>query len=86
MMSTKKTRNPDDEQLREQLQYLKLTSILEHYQPEAKAAAEQHSSHVDYLIRVIEAEAQLRRERSIGRRIKLARFPVIKTLDRISLS
>jgi DNA replication protein DnaC len=80
-MSTKKTRKPNDEQLREQLQYLKLASILEHYQPEANAAAERQLSHVDYLARLIDGEAQLRRDRSIARRIKLARFPVIKTLE-----
>ncbi|MBC8255201.1 MAG: ATP-binding protein [Ardenticatenia bacterium] len=80
-MSTKKSRKPTDKELREQLQYLKLTSILEQYQPEAKAAAEKQITHVDYLARLIDGEAQLRRERSIARRIKLARFPVIKTLE-----
>jgi len=76
---TTKTRN--DSELREQLQYLKLTSILEHYQPEAKAAAEHQLGHVDYLARLVDSEAQLRQDRSIARRIKLARFPVIKTLE-----
>ena len=80
-MSTKKTRKPNDRELHEQLQYLKLTSILEQYQPQAKTAAEKQLSHVDYLARLIDGEAQLRRDRSIARRIKLARFPVIKTME-----
>lgn len=80
-MSTRKTRKQNDHELREQLQYLKLTSTLEHYAPEAKRAAEQHLSHVDYLARLMDAEAQLRRDRSIARRIKLARFPVIKSME-----
>jgi DNA replication protein DnaC len=85
-MSTTKTRRPNDSELREQLLYLKLASILEHYQPEAKAAAERQSSHIDYLARLIDGEAQLRRDRSIARRIKLARFPVIKALDEFDWS
>jgi len=78
-MTTKKT---NDSELREQLHYLKLSSILAHYQPEAKAAAEHQLGHVDYLARLVDAEAQLRQDRSIARRIKLARFPVIKTLEK----
>ena len=44
-------------------------------------AAEKHFSHVDYLARLVEGEAALRRDRSIARRIKMARFPVLKALD-----
>ena len=80
-MNTKKTRKTNDKELREHLQYLKLSSILEHYEPEAKVAAERQLSHVDYLARLVDGEAQLRRDRSIARRIRLARFPVIKTLE-----
>jgi len=80
-MTTKKNRKLNDKELREHLQYLKLTSILEHYEPEAKTAAERQLSHVDYLARLVDGEAQLRRDRSIARRIRLARFPVIKTLE-----
>jgi DNA replication protein DnaC len=80
-MSTNRTRKPNDKELREQLTYLKLNSMLEHYEPEARAAAENQISHVDYLARLVDGEAQLRRDRSIARRIRLARFPVIKTLE-----
>ncbi len=87
-MTPKKKPNTDrnDKQLREQLQYLKLTSIRENYEPEAKVAADKHFTHVEYLARLIEGEAELRRDRSIQRRIKLARFPVIKTLDEFQWS
>ena len=81
MITQNKTHNPADKQLREHLQYLKLSSILEHYQPQAKLAADTHLDHVAYLARLIEGEAELRRDRSIARRIKLARFPLIKTLE-----
>ena len=80
-MTTKKNRKLNDKELREHLQYLKLSSILEQYEPEAKVAAERQLGHVDYLARLVDGEAQLRRDRSIARRIRLARFPVIKTLE-----
>jgi|TARA_B100001971_G_scaffold186856_1_gene187109 DNA replication protein DnaC len=85
-MRTNKTISPNDKQLREQLQYLKLISILEHYQPEAKTAADTQLSHVDYLARLIDAEALSRQDRSTARRIKLARFPLIKTLEEFQWS
>lgn len=78
----KKTSNKyDEKQFLEHLGYLKLTSISENYEPEAKAAADKHFSHVEYLARLIEGEAALRRDRSVARRIKMARFPVIKDMD-----
>jgi len=81
-MSPKKTtNNPNDERLREQLHYLRLTSTLEHYEAEAAQAADKKLSHVDFLARLVDREAETRRERSVQRRIKLARFPVIKTLE-----
>jgi DNA replication protein DnaC len=41
-------------------------------------------AHVDYLARLIDGEIALRHDRSIQRRIHLARFPVIKTLDQFN--
>ena len=78
---TRKTKTHDETLLHEHLGYLKLTSIREQYEPEAQLAAEKHLSHVDYLARLVEGEAALRRDRSIARRIKMARFPVLKSLD-----
>jgi DNA replication protein DnaC len=49
-------------------------------------AAEKQWSHVDYLARLVEGEAQMRRDRSIARRIKMARFPVLKSLEEFDWS
>jgi DNA replication protein DnaC len=78
---TIRTKTHDEKLLQEQLGYLNLTSIREHYEPEAQMAAEKHFSHVEYLARLVEGEAALRQDRSIARRIKMARFPVLKALD-----
>jgi DNA replication protein DnaC len=47
----------------------------------ATKAAEQQRSHLDYLEQLVEGEATMRENRSIERRIKNARFPVLKSLD-----
>lgn len=77
----KKANKHDKELLHEHLGYLRLTAIRENYESEAKQAAEKHLSHVEYLARLVEGEAELRQDRSIARRIKMARFPVIKSVD-----
>lgn len=63
------------------LAYLKLSFITEHYAPWANQAAQQQWSHVDYLAKLLEGEANLRRDRATQNRVRLARFPVIKTLE-----
>ena len=63
------------------LRDLKLACIAEHYGELAKQAAGKQWSHVDYLGRLLEGEAHLRRDRTTQNRIRQARFPVIKTLD-----
>ncbi|MGH8568528.1 MAG: IS21-like element helper ATPase IstB [Gammaproteobacteria bacterium] len=68
------------------LEYLRLPYIREHYTALAKEAAELGWSHIAYLERLIEGEAHLREDRRIQRRIRLARFPVIKTLDQFNWS
>lgn len=82
-MSTnrKKASTDDETRLRQQLQYLKLSSFLQHYDATANQAAQRQWTHTHYLAQLTEAEVNLRRDRSIQRRIKLARFPVLKTLD-----
>ena len=64
-----------------QLQRLQLHHIQRHYQALATKAAEQQRSHLDYLAQLVEGEATMRETRSIERRIKNARFPVLKSLD-----
>ena len=72
--------NPDpEERLAAHLAYLKLSYTREHFEQLAQLAAKEHWSHVRYLCSLMEGEANLRQDRSIQRRINLARFPVIKT-------
>ncbi len=71
----------DENRLRQSLQYLNLSSFLQDYDEVAKQAAKCQWSHVHYLEQLTEAEVRARRDRSIQRRIKLARLPALKTLD-----
>jgi DNA replication protein DnaC len=63
------------------LAYLKLSFIAAPYAELAHQAAHQAWSHVDYLAPRVEGEAAGRRDRAPHRRLRLARFPVIKTLE-----
>jgi DNA replication protein DnaC len=76
----------DRNQLDTQLEYLRLIYCRGHYQALAAKAAERQRSHVDYLAQLVEGEASLRENRAIERRIKKARFPVLKTLDNFEWS
>jgi DNA replication protein DnaC len=60
---------------------LHLPFIREHCQPLAATAAKNSLGHLDYLAQLIEGESAQRQDRATARRIKAARFPVIKTLD-----
>ena len=66
------------------LKYLKLPFMREQHHPLAKQAAKDGWSHEDYLEKLADGEAALRKDRSIQRRIRMARFPVIKTLDQFN--
>jgi DNA replication protein DnaC len=63
------------------LKYLKLPFMREQHDPLAQQAAKSNWSHEDYLEKLVDGEAALRKDRSTQRRIKMARFPVIKTMD-----
>jgi DNA replication protein DnaC len=67
--------------LLDQLDYLQLPSIKASYSDLAAEAARLNWDHQEYLRRLIEGEYLLRHEKSVQRRIKAARFPVVKTLD-----
>jgi DNA replication protein DnaC len=82
-MNHKDTTKPPSD-LDTHLQYLKLAYIAQHYNDLARQASRKQWGHVDYLGRLIEGETALRHDRSIQRRIHLARFPVIKTLDQFN--
>ena len=68
-------------ELTEHLMYLKLPYIRENHEEAAKIAAGKEWSHLEYLAELITQESHLRKDKTIQRRIKSARFPVIKTLD-----
>jgi len=66
------------------LKYLKLLFMREQHHPLAEQAAKESWSHEDYLEKLADGEAALRKDRSIQRRIRMARFPVVKTLDQFN--
>jgi len=74
-------KNPVDTTLDNHLDYLKLPYLKENCRPFAAEGNSNHWTHLDYLARLIEGEAAARQNRAIVRRIKDARFPVVKTLD-----
>lgn len=76
-----KTTNHNLTQLDSRLADLRLPFISEHCRPFAASAAKNSTTHLDYLAQLIEGEANQRADRATARRIKAARFPVIKTLD-----
>jgi len=69
------------EDLTEVLRRLSLTTIAQHYEDLGREAAREGLAHVEYLRRLAEAEAAARYERSVQRRTKAARLPVLKTLE-----
>ena len=80
-MSQNKDPRKAQDQLCEQLGYLKLPFILQHVDELAKQAAQNQWSHMDFLGRLIDGEAHERQERARQRRVSLARLPVVKQLD-----
>jgi DNA replication protein DnaC len=72
---------PKPEDLTEVLQRLSLTTIAQHFEELGRTAAREGLSHVEYLRHLAEAEAAARYERSVQRRTKAARLPVLKTLE-----
>ncbi len=67
--------------LPQHLEYLKLPFIQSHHTELAQQSAQQNWDHLEYLRRLVEGEYTERRQRAIERRIKAARFPVLKTLE-----
>ena len=67
--------------LSQHLNYLKLPFIQKHHADLAQQSAQQQWDHIEYLRRLVEGEYTERRQRVIERRVKAARFPVIKTLE-----
>lgn len=72
--------------LADHLSYLKLPYIRENYETTGKTAARKNWDHIRYLSELVEQESNLRQDRTIQRRIRMAKFPVIKTMDQFDWS
>ena len=70
----------------EHLSYLKLPAMAAHYEVASLKANKESWPYVKYLAQLIELETQSRQERAIERKVKLARFPVLKTLQQFRWS
>ena len=67
--------------LEHHLKKLKLPSMLRDHHKTAEACRSDRANYSDYLLRLAEQELLDREARAKERRIKAARFPVVKTLD-----
>ena len=65
----------------EHLTYLKLPGLAENYEVAALKANKESWPYVKYLAQLVELESNLRQTRAIERKVKSARFPVLKTLQ-----
>lgn len=72
---------PHPSLLSQHLDYLKLPFLQKYHLELAQQAAQQNWDHLEYVRRLIEGEYSERRQRVIERRVKAARFPVLKTLE-----
>jgi DNA replication protein DnaC len=62
------------------LRHLRLPTFLKNYRPFAADAAQQNLDHTRYLLALAELEVHQREHNMIQKRIKAARFPVLKEL------
>lgn len=85
-MSQNKNARKTSDELRRQLDYLKLQFMQEHMEELAGQATAGGWSHVEFFARLVEGEAALRQDRARQRRIREARFPVLKTLDQFDFT
>ncbi len=77
---------PLEQTLAGHLSYLKLHHLKEHFQALADQAAREHWSALQYLARLVEGEALARQDRATQKRLKEARFPMVKTLEQFDWS
>ena len=85
-MTKSNTADPKAPLLQAQCEILKLPFIKQNYEALATTAAEKGLSHVAYLEALIGEEALLKQDRCTQRRIRQARFPLLKTLDQFNWS
>lgn len=74
------------EQLKENFNFLKLYFLAENFEQLFEQAKEKKLDRVDFVEQLILAEVAEKRQRTVERRIKAARIPVLKTLDHFNLA
>ena len=67
--------------LEHHLKQLKLPSMLRDYAKTARVCRDEQADYQTYLLRLCERELLDREQRAAARRIKAAKFPVVKTID-----
>lgn len=67
--------------LKHYLKKLKLPTILREYEAMAASCSRDNCDYTTFLLRLLERESLDREKRAAERRVKNARFPVLKTLD-----
>lgn len=72
---------PKHDNIQAYLKELQLLWLYQNYESLARQAAEENWTHVEYLCRLAEGEYQRRYQNRLKRRLKAARFPVLKTLE-----
>jgi DNA replication protein DnaC len=75
------TPSPPQILLAHHLKQLRLPTILREYDKVAQACASEGVDHPRYLLRLVELELLEREQRAVERRIREARFPVVKSFD-----
>ena len=68
------------------LKRLRLPAIGRHYQELARQAAQGNLPYEAFLLALVEVEAQQREENAHQKRLRMARFPVIKSLDQFDFT
>lgn len=69
------------DRLEDNLSYLQLVTIRRVYQEHAAKAARDNLSYLDFLARLLEEEALAKKDRAAQKRVQVAKFPVLKTLE-----
>jgi DNA replication protein DnaC len=67
--------------LQHHLKQLKLPTMLKEYPLLAKSCSQEKCDYPTYLLRLCEKEVADRQQRAMDRRIKAAKFPLLKTID-----
>ena len=63
------------------LKQLRLPTMLREYQTTAQTCAKENKDHIEFLLQLVEREIFEREQRAAERRIRSAKFPIVKTLD-----